>query len=103
MARRGFAVFEKERQVHVSDGTCIAYTRRGDGVHLPVVLANGWSCCDAYWAFVTPFLEERGHLVVLPDTRGHGEPGLPRAARCRARHITVDDMPAERRARVQSR
>ena len=100
MARRsGYAVFDKEQKVHVSDGTCIAYTVRGDGSRVPVVLANGWSCCDAYWAFVVPFLEERGHVVVLPDTRGHGESGLPRSPGFRARNITVDDMSVERIAR----
>src|SRR5712691_415554 len=69
-----YHLFTKDRTFRVSDGTPIAYTVRGTGASgLTVVLANGWSCPDAYWAHLVPHLEERGHRVLLPDTRGHGD------------------------------
>lgn len=96
----GFALFDKDRRLHVSDGTPIAYTVRGSGERQPtVVLANGWSCSDAYWAYLLPALEQRGHRVVLPDTRGHGDSGLPREPGWAARNIKFEDMTVERIAR----
>ena len=95
----GYALFEKNRLVHVSDGTPIAYAELGHGHRIPVVLANGWSCCDAYWADVAPHLSGLGHKVLLPDNRGHGESGLPRPPGFRARNITRDDVSLERIAR----
>ena len=95
----GYALFEKNRLVHVSDGTPIAYAELGHGHRIPVVLANGWSCSDAYWADVAPQLSELGHKVLLPDNRGHGESGLPRPPGFRARNITRDDVSLERIAR----
>src|SRR5438067_13772461 len=78
----------KDRTFRVSDGTPTAYTARGAGASgLTVVLANGWSCPDAYWAHLVPHLEERGHRVLLPDTRGHGDSGLPRKPGYRCRNL----------------
>src|SRR5207245_3204063 len=91
-----YALFEKERELRVSDGTPIRYTVRGEGDGVPVVLANGWSCSDAYWARILPALEGTGRQVLLPDIRGHGESGLPRAPGPKARDITVEDMSVER-------
>jgi pimeloyl-ACP methyl ester carboxylesterase len=64
-----------------------------------VLLANGWSCSDAYWGKLVPVLEERGHPVLLPDTRGHGRSGLPRAPGRGARNLTIDDVSMGRIAR----
>ena len=72
MAKPEYAVFEKEREVRVSDGTPIRYTVRGPENGAAIVLANGWSCSDAYWVDLQPMLDKEGHRVVLPDTRGHG-------------------------------
>ena len=66
---------------------------------LPVVLANGWSCSDAYWGRLVPALIERGHPVVIPDTRGHGSSGLPRHPGRGARNLTIDDVSMSRIAR----
>ena len=97
MAPPEYALFEKEREIGVSDGAPIRYTVRGpeDATGPAVVLASGWSCSDAYWAHLLPHLEQR-HRVLLPDTRGHGESGLPRPPGRRGRNITVDDMSVER-------
>ena len=94
MARKS-GLFDKNRSVLVSDGTHIAYTEM-KGTRLPVVLANGWACNDVYWTDLAPYLAGRGHRVVLPDTRGHGESGLPRPPGWRARNISVADMSLER-------
>ncbi|MEY2568598.1 MAG: hypothetical protein QOE35_3127 [Actinomycetota bacterium] len=93
-----YALFEKDRELGVSDGTPIRYTVRGEGDGPTIVLANGWSCSDAYWITLVPDLVERGHRVILPDTRGHGESGLPRAPGFKARNITDEDMSVDRMA-----
>lgn len=99
-ADRGYALFPKEARVVAGDGTPIAYTHRNrDGAAVPVLLANGWSCSDAYWGKLVPVLEERGHPVLLPDTRGHGRSGLPRAPGRGARNLTLDDVSMARIAR----
>ncbi len=95
-----YALFAKERRVVVDDGTTIAYTVRGaDGGGVPILFANGWSCSDAYWGELLPVLAELGHPCVLPDTRGHGSSGLPRAPGRGARHLTLDDVAMSRLAR----
>jgi pimeloyl-ACP methyl ester carboxylesterase len=92
-ADRGYALFTKECRVVAADGTPIAYTHRNrTGTAVPVLLANGWSCSDAYWGKLVPILEERGHPVLLPDTRGHGRSGLPRTPGRGARNLTLDDV-----------
>lgn len=95
-----YALFSKERRVTVDDGTPIAYTVRGaEGPAIPILFANGWSCSDAYWGRILPDLVERGHPCVLPDTRGNGLSGLPRAPGRGARNLTVDDVSMARIAR----
>jgi pimeloyl-ACP methyl ester carboxylesterase len=96
MPSPAYALFEKERELGVSDGTPIRYTVRGPAGGPAVVLANGWSCSDAYWVHLLPHLVEEGYRVVLPDPRGHGESGLPRPPGFKGRNITVDDMSVER-------
>jgi len=98
MARgASYHLFTKDRTLRVSDGTPIAYTVRGTGASgLTVVLANGWSCPDAYWAYAVPHLEAAGHRVLLPDTRGHGDSGLPRKPGYRLRNLTDEDLSLER-------
>lgn len=93
-----YALFDKEKELGVSDGTPIRYTVRGAGAGPAIVLANGWSCSDAYWITLVPDLVERGHRVILPDTRGHGESGLPRSPGFKGRNITDDDMSVDRMA-----
>ena len=95
-----YALFPKERRVVADDGTTIAYTVRNPaGSDIPVVLANGWSCSDAYWGRLVPALVDRGHPVVIPDTRGHGMSGLPRNPGRGARNLTIDDVSMPRIAR----
>ena len=98
MAKPEYAIFEKERELRVSDGTPIRYTVRGPERGTAVVFANGWSCSDAYWVDLLPALVDQGHRVVLPDTRGHGESGLPRPPGWKGRNIKVEDMAVERLA-----
>ena len=95
-----YAQFAKERRVVADDGTPIAYTYRNpDGSGLPLVFANGWSCSDAYWVSMVPLLEAAGHPCLLPDIRGHGMSGLPRAPGRGARNLTIDDVSMNRLAR----
>ncbi len=95
-----YALFAKERLVEADDGTPIAYTVRGvAGRRIPVLFANGWSCSDAYWGELLPALQERGHPIILPDTRGHGCSGLPRSPGRGAQNLTIDDLAMSRIAR----
>lgn len=95
-----YVLFAKEARTVADDGTPVAYTVRGaGGDQVPVLFANGWSCSDAYWGTLLPMLEERGHPCILPDTRGHGRSGLPRAPGRGAQNLTIDDVSMSRIAR----
>jgi pimeloyl-ACP methyl ester carboxylesterase len=86
-------VFEKNRNVKVGDGTRIAYSELGHrGDRAAVVLCNGWSCSDVYWTDVAPYLVDRGHKVLIPDNRGHGESGLPRHPGRKAKNLKPEEM-----------
>lgn len=99
-ADAGYALFTKERRVVADDGTPIAYTYRNpDGPNAPILLANGWSCSDAYWGALVPLLEAAGHPIVLADTRGHGRSGLPRDPGRGAANLSLDDVSMPRVAR----
>ena len=88
-----YALFTKDRRVRADDGTELAYAvRNPDGPAVPVLLANGWSCSDAYWGPLVPLLEAAGHPCVIPDTRGHGSSGLPRHPGRGAGHFPLDDQ-----------
>jgi len=92
-ADEGYALFAKESRAIADDGTPIAFTYRNPaGTAVPIVFANGWSCSDAYWGKLLPLLEAAGHPCLLPDTRGHGRSGLPRAPGRGARNLTIDDV-----------
>lgn len=96
----GYALFPKERRTLADDGTPIASTfRNPSGTGVPLVFANGWSCSDAYWGKLLPLVERLGHPCLLPDTRGHGRSGLPRAPGRGARNLTIDDVSMGRVAR----
>jgi pimeloyl-ACP methyl ester carboxylesterase len=93
-------VFSKERRTTTSDGTTLAWTllepppdveRR-----MPFVTASGWSCSDAYWAFIAPALVAAGHPVVVLDARGHGASGLPRHPGYGARGLRAEDITIDR-------
>lgn len=92
-ADHGYALFAKEHEVVADDGTPIAYTfRNRGGPKVPVLFANGWSCSDSYWGRILPVVQEAGHPVLVPDTRGHGRSGLPRSPGRGARNLTIDDV-----------
>jgi pimeloyl-ACP methyl ester carboxylesterase len=76
---RANALWPKSRTFVTTDGTTIAYEVVGDvtASAIPVVFMNGWTCPDAYWRGIVPAVVEAGHPVVVFDTRGHGESGLP--------------------------
>ena len=98
-ADAGYALYAKDRRVVVDDGTTIAYTVLGaDGGEPPILLASGWSCSDSYWVDLVPRFLERGHPVVLPDTRGHGMSGLPRHPGRGARNLRDEDVAIPRLA-----
>ncbi|HVX19671.1 MAG TPA: alpha/beta hydrolase [Acidimicrobiales bacterium] len=110
-ADASYALFPKDRKVVADDGTPLAYTilTRDEGPHrarrrvqasdaTPVLFANGWSCSDAYWAYLAPHLAASGHPAVIADTRGHGASGLPRAPGRAARGLTWEDLAISRLA-----
>jgi pimeloyl-ACP methyl ester carboxylesterase len=91
------AVWPKDRFFEASDGTPLAFTVVGDGgAKVPVVFMNGWTCPDAYWKNIVPAVVKAGHPVVLFDTRGHGESGLPHGAGRRPRDIPIEDVSVNR-------
>lgn len=93
------AVFPKDREVVVSDGTRIAYTIRGSGgARVPVLFVNGWTCTDSYWSSIAPALVDAGHPTLFLDTRGHGESGLPRQPGLAARQLRAEDVEPSRLA-----
>lgn len=99
-ADASYALFAKEARVRVDDGTSIAYTfRNPTGRSIPLLFANGWSCSDAYWGKLVPDLEARGHPCLIPDTRGHGASGLPRAPGRGAKNLSLADVSIPRVAR----
>jgi pimeloyl-ACP methyl ester carboxylesterase len=91
-----YACFPKDRLVTTTDGTPIAYTVVGDGVEVPVLFVNGWSCTDTYWSGIAPVLVEAGHRAVLVDTRGHGQSGLPRPPGFNSSGLRPEDVSVER-------
>ena len=83
MSKTGFA--------SSGDGTRIAFDVHGKGT--PVVLLHGFSDSRASWtaAGYTDALVRAGHLVVLVDSRGHGESDRPTDPRAYSgRHVLAD-------------
>lgn len=95
-----YAVFPKDRRTTTTDGTTLAWTLldppAGVERRLPVVAASGWSCSDAYWAFIAPALVAAGHPVLVLDARGHGASGLPRHPGYGARGLRTEDVAIDR-------
>jgi len=95
-----YVLFPKEHVVEADDGTPIAYTiHNASGTGLPLLLANGWSCSDAYWGPLVERFEAAGHPCIIPDTRGHGASGLPRDPGRGAANLRVEDVSMARIAR----
>jgi pimeloyl-ACP methyl ester carboxylesterase len=91
------AIWPKDRFFEASDGAPLAFTVVGEGgSKVPVVFMNGWTCPDAYWKNIVPAVVEAGHPVVLFDTRGHGESGLPHGAGRCPRDIPIEDVSVNR-------
>lgn len=59
-----------------SDGTQIAFTRKGDTALPPILLIHGWAQAGMCWEALTERLSNRFHLVAM-DLRGHGTSGKP--------------------------
>ena len=92
-------VFAKNRVFTASDGTPIVYAALTGGDRVPIVYVNGWSCPDAYWAGILPGLVDRGHPALVPDVRGAGHSGLPRAPGFAARNLRPEDVSVARLGR----
>ncbi|MEY2592025.1 MAG: hypothetical protein QOJ67_4009 [Acidimicrobiaceae bacterium] len=91
------AVWPKDRFFDASDGAPLAFTVIGEeGERTPVVFMNGWTCPDAYWKRIVPAVVDAGHPVVLFDTRGHGQSGLPHGAGSRPLDIPIEDVSVNR-------
>lgn len=95
-----YAIFPKDRRTVVDDGTTLAWTLltppRSLPRRTPVVTASGWSCSDAYWAYIAPALLALGHPVMVVDARGHGASGLPRVPGPGARDLRPEDVSIDR-------
>lgn len=97
-----YALFPKDRRTVVDDGTTLAWallpsTAPGPD-RTPVVTVSGWSCSDAYWAYLAPAFQALGHPVLVVDGRGHGASGLPRSPGFGARDLRPDDISIARLA-----
>jgi pimeloyl-ACP methyl ester carboxylesterase len=91
------AVWPKDRFFEASDGAPLAFMVVGEGgSKVPVVFMNGWTCPDTYWKNIVPAVVKAGHPVVLFDTRGHGESGLPHGAGRCPRDIPIEDVSVNR-------
>lgn len=73
------------------DGVELAYRERGEG--RPLVLFHGFTGSASQWVEhgQAAVLAERGHRVVLPDLRGHGESARPHDPVSYPSDVLVDD------------
>ena len=55
------------------DGVRLAYQVIGEG--RPLILMHGYTGWGAHWvdSGIAPPLAGRGHRVIMPDMRGHGQ------------------------------
>jgi pimeloyl-ACP methyl ester carboxylesterase len=77
---------------HGRDGVRLAYREIGEG--RPVVLIHGYfSTAEATWLRTGHAAEiaARGHRVIMPDTRGHGDSARPHDPAAYPRDVLTDD------------
>lgn len=73
------------------DGALLAYQVIGDG--RPLILIHGYMGRGAHWvdSGIAGRLAGRGHRVILPDLRGHGESARPHDAASYPPDVLADD------------
>lgn len=73
------------------DGTRLAYQETGEG--RPLVLIHGYMGRGAHWvkSGIARRLAERGHRVIMPDMRGHGDSAKPHDAASYPPDVLADD------------
>jgi pimeloyl-ACP methyl ester carboxylesterase len=73
------------------DGPELAYRETGDG--RPLVLLHGFTATAMQWLDHGPAvaLAERGHRVILPDLRGHGDSARPHDPASYPPDVLADD------------
>lgn len=73
------------------DGLELSYRELGDG--RPLVLLHGFAGSASQWLDYGPatVLAKRGHRVILPDLRGHGDSAHPHDAASYPPDVLVDD------------
>jgi pimeloyl-ACP methyl ester carboxylesterase len=73
------------------DGRELSYRELGSG--RPLVLLHGFAGSASQWLDHGPASElaERGHRVILPDLRGHGDSARPHGAASYPADVLVDD------------
>jgi pimeloyl-ACP methyl ester carboxylesterase len=67
-------------EFHSRDGIRLAYHEVGDG--RPLILIHGYMGRAAHWIDqgIAGRLAARGHRVIMPDMRGHGDSAKPHDA-----------------------
>jgi 3-oxoadipate enol-lactonase len=83
-------------EVLSSDGVAIVYDDLGPRDGVPVVLCHGLAAAGEQLAAEAQYFAGLGYRVLVPDLRGHGRSGKPRAMRPEGFSIAVmaDDMAA---------
>src|SRR5438067_4589672 len=79
------------RHFRAGDGTELAYREIGSG--RPLVLLHGFMGSSDLWlrSGQAAALSARGHHVVLPDMRGHGDSAKPHDAAAYPPDVLADD------------
>jgi pimeloyl-ACP methyl ester carboxylesterase len=73
------------------DGVRLAFRETGEG--RPLVLMHGYTGRGQYWIDlgIAGRLAERGHRVIMPDMRGHGDSDKPHDAAAYPPDVLADD------------
>jgi pimeloyl-ACP methyl ester carboxylesterase len=92
VARRGDRTDLANGSFHGRDGATLAYTEIGEG--RPLVLLHGYlSTAEVNWVRFghAQTLAERGHRVLMPDLRAHGDSAHPHDPAAYPRDVLADD------------
>jgi len=92
MASKGMPADIPVHHFHAGDGIQLAYREMGEG--RPLVLIHGYfSTAVVNWVRYghAAVIAARGHRVIMPDLRGHGDSAKPHAATAYPPDVLADD------------